>query len=220
MKNSRTQTNNSYFQEIDTPIKAYILGVLMADGYIDQCQGKQPRVCLEQSDEYAVALLKSELKAPQSISVRKRSDKSRKLYSIKVTSSQLVSDLIKYGITTNKSGNEVIPNIPFINYWIRGFYDGDGTYGCYFSKKSKNIKIACLSTSESFANSVKDLLHSNGIESYVWRQARANYTTVYWVYIQSYVDCYKFIKWTEGSLGFPRKQKIRDKILRQCRGKV
>lgn len=63
----------------------------------------------------------------------------------------MANDLRKYGFTSNKSYDAYIPidqiNNKFINHYIRGFFDGDGSI--YLDTKNKNLLRVSLTTASS-----------------------------------------------------------------------
>lgn len=134
----RYKVNDHYFDEINTEHKAYWLGFLMADGCVVRTDSHKTynrlEVNLKSSDYMHLKKLNNSLNANYPIKIFNKTNKTLDFdYSIarlRITSSILVSDLIKNNITPNKTGKEIIPNtVPkkLIKHFIRGFLDGDGT---------------------------------------------------------------------------------------------
>lgn len=121
--NRKYVIDESYFDQIDKVEKAYILGMIMADGNV---WGNQIRLTLHENDSdtlYNIAkcLYKSDF--------RLYSRKDNKCKLIKITSSKLARSLINLGVTPNKSltANLTINlHDALMPHFIRGVFDGDG----------------------------------------------------------------------------------------------
>ena len=119
--------NESYFHEIDTEKKSYLLGFLMADGNVQTRINSQPAIRLEigRKDRIIVETLKSELATDREVH-NSRKDCCR----LVVHSQKLFDDLAMYGVAPSKTGHEIFPRnkIPenLIHHFLRGFIDGDG----------------------------------------------------------------------------------------------
>lgn len=139
--------NDTYFDELDSEDKAYLLGFLIADGCIREEHRKNGhisrRICFANSidDKEAIELLHSRIcpKATLSIDNQSTTEVTRKdRYTLQWTSDHMINTLInKYHILPKKTldskfelPTESIPP----NMWrhlIRGFFDGDGHCGKY-----------------------------------------------------------------------------------------
>lgn len=137
--------NESYFKNINTEAKAYLLGFLMADGSMSKDLNRLS-VCIQERDIAVVNLLKEQLHYQGSIE-RKINVYKQNTVTITICSQKLCRDLIYLGIVPRKSGKEVLPDQipkPLIRHFIRGFLDGDGSItdackGIIFCSKSRNI---------------------------------------------------------------------------------
>ena len=123
------QGNTRYFQNIDTGIKAYLLGFIAADGYIVK-SGNNTQVFgiqLNLIDEEIIHLLHKEIGNKNKIVYPGNNTMIR----FSLANSDLVNDLYNLGITQRKSktiGN-ILKNIPyeFHKDFIAGYFDGDGS---------------------------------------------------------------------------------------------
>jgi hypothetical protein len=95
-RKGRYSINVNYFENIDSENKAYILGVLFADGSVSDDQ-----FYLKMKDEDVLMHLKKELCAEQEIKHVFRNGFDHFL--INLCSKKIVSDLIKIGCTINKT---------------------------------------------------------------------------------------------------------------------
>ena len=166
--------NDTYFDEIDSEDKAYLLGFLIADGCIRAEKRKNGnisyRICFSNSieDKEAIELLHQKICPQASLTIDNRSTatiKRKNRYVLQWTSPHMVETLInKYKILPNKTYDtnfsipeEVIPN----NMWrhvIRGFFDGDGHCGDY--------EISFIFTSIPFMKQVLNFFEGFNIKTY------------------------------------------------------
>lgn len=152
--------NHTFFKNIDTADKAYFLGLLMSDGYIQtNLYNKEVGIALQCKDYYILEKLNNY------ISPKKILSKYKNSYKWKVASSIMYNDLEKYGITENKSHSEyVYPTIPkeFDRDFIRGYFDGDG---CISIKSTGYNVISFCGNSKIFLESLASILLSYGIHT-------------------------------------------------------
>ncbi len=177
------KTNHEYFNNIDTEYKAYILGLLYADGCISQPKGnRQLKLCisLQEEDGYILDKLASEVIDSKVIirnppAVQKKGWKKRA--TVTIISNSLCNKLISYGCKINKSRvGMLFPDIEdhLIPHFVRGFMDGDGSViikklGYKYKRKKdwalKNahtdrykLRIAFSSTDLSFLETIAEYL--------------------------------------------------------------
>ncbi|HZK32864.1 MAG TPA: LAGLIDADG family homing endonuclease [Tissierellaceae bacterium] len=138
------KTVDDFFSSIDRPDKAYILGLLMADGYIYR---NVVSLKLAEKDIETLKYVKNSLSEGKNlhrdVSSFKRVDGSDIIsYSISITSDQMVKDLSRLGVIPNKTGYEIIPVLDesMYKHFVRGFFDGDGSIS---SGKKTQASICC-----------------------------------------------------------------------------
>ena len=152
-----THCNEIYFEIIDTPNKAYLLGFITADGAVTGKKGQNPSSCSIEVHEKDKALLdfaKSEINPYSTITLCNYDNKHN--VRVSFASVKLVKSLEKYGIIQNKS--KIIKEVPYglipkelLKYYFRGLIDGDG---CINQKGYVSI----YSGSEDFIKSVQDIM--------------------------------------------------------------
>jgi hypothetical protein len=124
---------HDYFASVTTPLQAYILGLLTADGNV---LASVPRITLELSmkDATLLELVRSELAPLHSIRERVRRttvlrERTSHTGAIAFTSARMVSDLARFGVVPSKSLTirwpQQLPSELARDY-ILGCFDGDG----------------------------------------------------------------------------------------------
>ena len=140
----RTHTHNTeYFKQIDNEEKAYWLGFIAADGYLNK-RGNTVGICLDINDSSHLEKFKTSIQYTGNIFIRKSQfSKEHRITEksvIEIYSRELSKDIEKYGLDYNKSHSlSVISNIPkeLVNHFVRGVFDGDG---CFFFSKGTTPK--------------------------------------------------------------------------------
>lgn len=160
--------NDNYFENIDSHTKAYILGFLYADGYLVIEGNGTKRIGIDLIDKNILEKIAKEIEFEGEvvdISNKKSGYKSKnKLYRLKITSPKIYEDLIKLGCLENKThclsfpSNEQV-RYEYLNSFILGYMDGDGTIACSKRKTNGNYPEYYVGFTGN-----KDLL--NGIQSY------------------------------------------------------
>lgn len=156
--------NFDYFKNIDTCNKAYYLGWAFSDGNI--C-GNQYRLRLIKSDKEVLLNMNKDIESDYKIYER------HNYCELAITNSLFCENLIDKGCIKRKSYKIVFPNIN-INYWldfIKGVYDGDGSYIC----TNKTKKIDLVSGSITFIIQIHNILKFYRIKSYVYKSKNCNY---------------------------------------------
>lgn len=119
-----------YFKNIDSENKAYILGLIVSDGYIPP---QKCRFTFQIKDLEILQFITKELNTDQPINNEyifdKRTNKTYQKYTLNINSTKLVKDLYKLNIFNKKSFNAEMPNIALQYYpdFFRGLFDGDGS---------------------------------------------------------------------------------------------
>jgi hypothetical protein len=120
------KTNRDYFATIDTPEKAYILGLLIAEGHANKT-GYKVEVSLTESDAYLLRAVGDEMGCDAPLRPMTNRDGSR-MMRLNLCGKKLVSDLNNLGLFHDKSYTAVYPVVPseLEGHLVRGLWDGDG----------------------------------------------------------------------------------------------
>lgn len=135
-QNKKYTFDDSFFEKINSEEKAYWLGMLMADGNITDFNRKSyaVRLMLKKEDGYHIENFCKAIGLKKKI----RFDKQGR-GSVCIHSKKMYMDLIKQGVSPQKTGKEIFPmlNAELTRHFIRGFFDGDGTI---YSRRQNNPK--------------------------------------------------------------------------------
>ena len=141
---SKCKCDTNIFKNIDTEEKAYWLGFLYADGYVND---KGVELTLKAEDLEHIKKFKAFMKSEHKISYKKNTN----AYRICITSQEIAQDLINLGCTQCKSLILKFPTekqVPkyLIHHFMRGYFDGDG---CISANKEKGYyNLSVLGTKE------------------------------------------------------------------------
>ena len=128
-RKAHTSLVPGYFKAIDTPMKAYLLGLLSADGWVAGKPRLQLGLALRDYDSELVELLRDEL-APQARLSSYLTREGNKMVVFKVGSADLMADLAVHGIVQRKSLTirwpETVP-AEHEGSFLCGMHDGDGS---------------------------------------------------------------------------------------------
>ena len=151
--------NHNYFDNIDTEIKAYLLGFFIADGWLNVGNSRFG-LQIKEEDNIVLHYIKNEFVNDSVISTKNRTTETvtrKNISTIRWTSSHMKDIFMnKYKILENKTYDETFmfpfEEIPehLIRHFIRGFFDGDGC----FSKIKQSLSITIISTSLNFLNQI------------------------------------------------------------------
>lgn len=146
-----TRCNVEYFEQINTPNKAYLLGFITADGGVVNTSCS---IEVHSLDKEVLDFAKSEINPNATITVCNYGKKDN--VRVSFNSKKICSDLIQYGIIQNKS--KIIKEVPInlipkklLPFYFRGLIDGDGCI-------HKDGKISIYSGSKEFIKSVQSIL--------------------------------------------------------------
>lgn len=123
---------------------AYVLGYLYADGSLENAlyiRGKYVRVT--STDRDRIEIIRELLQSKHTIVEEKGTGNRKTRFLLRIGNRVLYDQLVKLGMTPNKSLTMEFPKIPtpHLNSFMRGYFDGDG---CVFLEEKKGktqIKI-------------------------------------------------------------------------------
>lgn len=158
-----------YFDAIDTPNKAYILGFIYADG-CNFTPSNLIRITLKDTDKDFLELLRLEMKNEKPLKFIDKNQRSKNgCVTLELQSKHMSEKLEELGCPNNKSLILQFPNFiseELMSHFIRGYFDGDG----YIQdpEKRSNCTMIIIVSSKFFIDSLKNYLQENlGIESHI-----------------------------------------------------
>lgn len=202
--------DESYFEKIDTPEKAQILGFFAADGCLYQ-RKRSPtteRLTVIGISEVDIEYLKwiaSQWKTDNPISIEKKAKNGlingrkanrTKMVRLATYSQKIYEDLEKLGMSERKSLTLLFPTedqVPreFQRDFIRGYFEGDGGISLHLENK---INLCVCGTPE-FNQTLSDIIRRDlGINSYFGadERPRINYCTLI---MSGPKNCLRFLEW-------------------------
>lgn len=140
--NNKGNRVEDYFSVIDTPEKAYLLGIIQTDGNV-RMTNRSASLTITQHKDYAWYIEDMLLNFSDKVC----NTKDRNCRQLQIGSKTIVNDLINLGIVPNKTKVQTDDNIntlwdsipeEFKGDFIRGCIDGDGYVTFFTQKNAKN----------------------------------------------------------------------------------
>jgi len=182
LKSTKYTCDLDYFENINNEEKAYWLGFIYADGYVEYSVGKGGTLGIELSavDENHLKKFNKSIHGNFNTTRRVRhlevTNKDYETCCLKIHKKQFVEHLVNQGVMPNKSKVIDLPNIPkeLMRHFIRGFFDGDGCL-THDKTRSKNctqdvIKADFACGSIDFVGQLRKILYEAGIKSYICQE--------------------------------------------------
>ena len=160
--------NENYFDEIDTPNKAYFLGLLYADG-CNFTPKQTVSISLEEGDRHILESFRNELNYNKELEYIDYSNKHdfgytyRNQYRLLIFSKHISEELEKKGVKHNKSLILEFPDfIPdnLLKFFILGYFDGDGSFCPHYTKEGKFQPLITFTSTENFCISLQTYLRN------------------------------------------------------------
>lgn len=217
---NRYTLNSNYFDDIDSEPKAYLLGLLTADGYVGT--EKYSNIVFESRDIELVEYLKKEISYTGEIKITTPGGykNSTSGYKISFSDKNMANKLRDYGIVPfRKQDLLTMPIIPdgLIRHYIRGYIDGDGTI-------SKSVSHSVYHEKEYFYDQLilsiigpmdflNDIIRTVNIEKYSFQKSKTEYLFYLKIYSKAEVNkLYKYF-YDNITICLNRKRQIWDDYL-------
>lgn len=212
------KVNEEYFDVIDSPNKAYIIGFLSADGCnypkkstismsLEECDKEiLEKICLEMDNQHPLEYIDYTNKNDFGYSYKNQ-------YRMLIFSSHMCEALNKVGVSPNKSlslsFSKMIPEEYLADY-VRGVFDGDGSIGIKdLSTYNGTLSVSITSTYD-FCYELKNRLLDNlGIYSRINEASNHNGITSC-ISISKKDDIKRFLDWiyNDAALYLKRKHDV------------
>lgn len=206
-RNRRIKRNSHYFDKIDNQNKAYLLGLLYADGC--NCESHNNIILqLQDRDGYIIEWMQAQLeyeghilKLPPDIPQHKAR------YRLSINDEHMSKRLVELGVVNNKSlilkfpTEEQCPR-EFISHFIRGYFDGDGCVNIYKNKCTTQT----VGTRE-FLQGVSDIMDDLGIRHNIHHPIQSGESNTFILHTAANNSSYQFLSWmyTDAEMKMERK---------------
>lgn len=176
-KQNRLKFDNTIFDSIDTEEKAYWLGFIFADGYINSSPleiGKKPKYTMEislKADDFKHLEKFNTFTKYEKNGVKIQDAKCGKIICKRcrwaITDKHLWETLNSYGCTPKKSlvlkfpDESIFKSKDLIRHFIRGYFDGDG----YFSRQIHHTSVSPVVSFLGTKDFLNKILEYSKIES-------------------------------------------------------
>ena len=133
--------NSEYFKIVDSKEKAWVLGLIFADGSINQTNSLQVSQSVE--NDHLLQIIADELNYPGKFTTASKSHTEKLQSTLTISRKTIFSDLMNLGLTQNKENELRFPFSKLSNehFWafLSGFYNGDGglTFGLKLNTRTK-----------------------------------------------------------------------------------
>lgn len=201
-RRNRYTLNEGYFDVIDSQAKAYLLGLIAADG----CITKTNYVAFESIDKELTELLSTELQYSGEIRIVKPQGYAPH-YRINFSSQRLASALCNYGIVTGRifSGTYFFPKSEYLASYVLGYFDGDG---CAYVNQGRSGGLVCIVGSFEFSCELARLLRMGFVEEHTLKKV------YYWrIYSRQNIEKFYRFVYKQSHLGLQRKKNKIEEIL-------
>lgn len=169
------ERGEKYFEYINTPLKAYFLGLIYADGTISAKKGRW-RFCLalQSQDKYVLDKLNQELggeykiehRLPKQYFYNNKIINTSDVDALTVYSKEFVKNLVAQNIVPNKTHSDIFPIIDdeyFFDY-LRGYIDGDG---CFYISKDNLLVTTIVCNSRKNLEYIQSVLLRYDIQTFI-----------------------------------------------------
>lgn len=192
----RTQSNRkysireNYFDSIDTEEKAYIMGLLYADGYNDTSRNSV-NLSLKESDKQILEDITKIIQPDKPLQfVRVNKLNCENQYRLVIANKHISQKIAEYGCVKAKTFLVEFPNWlneNLYNHFIRGYIDGDGWIG----KKS-----VCIVGTDKFLDKISEICYSKfGFNTYKRKRHKHRNHNIFMLDFSGRKKCSQFLSW-------------------------
>lgn len=215
--------NENYFEKIDSPDKAYFLGLIYSDGNIinNPIIGRyQLNLKLHKKDNHILESFIQSIESESSV----WENKKRPMSEIYFSGKKLIYDLNKLGLEPNKTFTIEYPilNIDLERHFLRGYFDGDGCIRIKTDKKDGNKRgdLRIVSGSLNILNKINERFsHIFSIKmNKIYGPENKNFKYIGWSAMTDIEKIYDGF-YTDTNLFLKRKKDIFDEVLEICENK-
>lgn len=159
-RNQKYNRNQHYFDKIDTPNKAYILGLIYSDG-CNHVNHNSIVISLQEQDIDILNRIKKELEYDGPIRINSLSEKNprhKNQFILNINDEYMSKKLVELGVVNAKSLILKFPDFldeHLVSHFVRGYFDGDGNI--YYDSKRNKCSTQTVGT-WNFCKTLSDIL--------------------------------------------------------------
>ena len=211
IRNRRYNRNSFYFDNIDTPNKAYILGLIFADG--NNFSGGRHytiTIVLQEEDFEVLESIRKEIEYEHPLFYDQRNIKNPKhknTYRLVIQDEYMSKQLNNLGVVNNKSLKVKFPDYisdELMPHFIRGYFDGDGSIS-YDYKRNKAHTSLC--GTYDFVSHVSEILHNMGVNNYITHPKQSGDHNTYVMKTCGNKSTYNYLTWLYTDAGIKMERK-------------
>ena len=203
--NNKGNRVENYFSVIDTPEKAYLLGIIQTDGSV-RMTNRNATLAITQHKDYAWYIENMLLNFSDKIC----NSKDRNCRQLAIGSKAIVNDLINIGIVPNKTREQTDEHINMLwesipdDYkgdFIRGCIDGDGYVTFFIQKRGINesCDIGFCSVKEILIDKIIDFIYNK----FNYKCGKDKNKSVYRLYITNIKKAIEIGKYLYSNFKYP-----------------
>ena len=164
------EIDENYFDIIDTPRKAYYLGLLYADGN-NMPEKREIRISLQECDKYILEKMKDDLNYSgplRFIDYNTKNPNYKNQWTLDITNEHMSDSLESHGVCKCKS---LILKWPdnldrsLYSHFVRGYFDGDGCL--YISKNHKINEVGFVGANSFLTKFIEIIREEIGVDFYI-----------------------------------------------------
>ena len=208
--------NDFYFEKINNHNKAYVLGVMYSDGYLVKEGTGTKKIGIDSIDKDWLENIAKDMNFTGEIvelkGKRNGFNSQKTMYRFKISSPKLYDDLIKLGCFEHKTNILKFPTekqvpIKFLNSFIAGYLDGDGSLSIITEKSGyKRFRMSFTGTHE-LINGIQKYFNSNLKDIERFPERKKNNTSICYSGILNVYEKISLL-YKDTSIRMPRKYKI------------
>lgn len=197
--NRKYKRNSEYFDNINTPNKAYILGFIYADGnnYIwgnKHCL----TISIQENDRELLERIRIELEYEgelRTIPLNEKNPNYKNQCDLVITDEYMCNQLKRLGVVQRKSLVITFPTFlrpDLIRHFVRGYFDGDGCI--YYDEKRNKCRTSTCGTFN-FCDSLSKILESFFIKHNIYQPIQCQCKNTCVLQTAANLSSYKFLSW-------------------------
>lgn len=200
--------NDNYFDIIDIPDKAYILGLLWADGHNDISKGKIT-LQLQEKDKKILDDITLAVSSDRPLWLCNLHDKNENwsnAYTLTLNSEHISKVLYSYGMVQRKSLILEPPNFldeSLYSHFIRGYFDGDGSIS--YNPNKNYLQVSMIGT-PMMCKWISDICAKINVKTFISNNKNMN-PLVCTFGITNIKDRIKFLDWLYNDANLKLKRK-------------